>query len=233
MFCPYNVANLHAGCVELFVKKNARLRYSTIENWSKNMYNLNTKRAIVEENGVIEWVSGSFGSHVSYLYPMSILKGNGSRSEFTGITFSGKGQNLDTGANMVHIGEDTSSIINTKSVSKGGGTNTYRSMVTVRESAKRSKAFVSCQSLMLDSDSRSDTIPAMDIRTDDADIGHEAKIGRISDDAVFYLMSRGISEEEARAMIVSGFANPVSKELPLEYAVEMNNLIQLEMKGGM
>ena len=229
----YNVANLHAGCVELFVKKNARLRYSTIENWSKNMYNLNTKRAIVEENGVIEWVSGSFGSHVSYLYPMSILKGNGSRSEFTGITFSGKGQNLDTGAKMVHIGEDTSSIINTKSVSKGGGTNTYRSMVTVRESAKRSKAFVSCQSLMLDSDSRSDTIPAMDIRTDDTDIGHEAKIGRISDDAVFYLMSRGISEEEARAMIVSGFANPVSKELPLEYAVEMNNLIQLEMKGGM
>jgi feS assembly protein sufB len=229
----YNVANLHAGAVELFIKKNARLRYSTIENWSKNMYNLNTKRAIVEENGVIEWVSGSFGSHVSYLYPMSILKGNGSRSEFTGITFAGKGQNLDTGAKMVHIGEDTSSIINTKSVSKGGGTNTYRSMVTVRESAKRSKAFVSCQSLMLDSDSRSDTIPAMDIRTDDTDIGHEAKIGRISDDAVFYLMSRGISEEEARAMIVSGFANPVSKELPLEYAVEMNNLIQLEMKGGM
>ena len=229
----YNVANLHAGCVELFVKKNARLRYSTIENWSKNMYNLNTKRAIVEENGVIEWVSGSFGSHVSYLYPMSILKGNGSRSEFTGITFAGKGQNLDTGAKMVHIGEDTSSIINTKSVSKGGGTNTYRSMVTVGERAKRSKAFVSCQSLMLDSDSRSDTIPAMDIRTDDTDIGHEAKIGRISDDAVFYLMSRGISEDEARAMIVSGFANPVSKELPLEYAVEMNNLIQLEMKGGM
>ena len=229
----YNVANLHAGAVEIFVKKNARVRYSTIENWSKNMYNLNTKRAIVEENGVIEWVSGSFGSHVSYLYPMSILKGNGSRSEFTGITFAGKGQNLDTGAKMVHIGEDTSSIINTKSVSKGGGTNTYRSMVTVRESAKRSKAFVSCQSLMLDSDSRSDTIPAMDIRTDDTDIGHEAKIGRISDDAVFYLMSRGISEDEARAMIVSGFANPVSKELPLEYAVEMNNLIQLEMKGGM
>lgn len=229
----YDVANLHAGAVELFVKKNARLRYSTIENWSKNMYNLNTKRALVEENGVIEWISGSFGSHVSYLYPMSILKGNGSRSEFTGITFSGKGQNLDTGAKMVHIGENTSSIINTKSVSKSGGINTYRSMVTIRETAKHSKSFVSCQSLMLDSESRSDTIPAMDIRTADADVGHEAKIGRISDDAIFYLMSRGISEEDARAMIVSGFANPVSKELPLEYAVEMNNLIKIEMEGGM
>lgn len=229
----YDVANLHAGAVELFIKKNARLRYSTIENWSKNMYNLNTKRAIVEENGVIEWISGSFGSHISYLYPMSILKGKGSRSEFTGITFSGKGQNLDTGAKMVHIGENTSSIINTKSVSKSGGINTYRSMVTIKESARHSKAFVSCQSLMLDSISRSDTIPAMDIRTSDADVGHEAKIGRISDDAIFYLMSRGINEEEARAMIVSGFANPVSKELPLEYAVEMNNLIKLEMEGGM
>lgn len=229
----YNVANLHAGCVELYVKKNARLRYSTIENWSKNMYNLNTKRAIVEENGVIEWVSGSFGSHVSYLYPMSILRGRKARSEFTGITFAGRGQNLDTGAKMVHIGEETSSIINTKSISKGGGTNTYRSMISVRSTAKRSKAYVSCQSLMLDSISRSDTVPAMDIRTSDTDVGHEAKIGRISDDTVFYLMSRGLSEEEARAMIVSGFANPVSKELPLEYAVEMNNLIQLEMKGGM
>lgn len=229
----YSVANLHAGAVELYVKKGARLRYSTIENWSKNMYNLNTKRCIVEEDGVIEWISGSFGSHVSYLYPMSILKGDNSKSEFTGITFAGKGQNLDTGAKMVHIGANTSSVINTKSISKDGGTNTYRSMIVVGEKAKGSKAFVSCQSLMLDSDSRSDTVPSMDIRTDDTDVGHEAKIGSISDDAVFYIMSRGISEEDARAMIVSGFANPVSKELPLEYAVEMNNLIQLEMKGGM
>lgn len=198
----YNVANLHAGCVELFVGKNAKLRYSTIENWSKNMYNLNTKRARVEEGGTIEWVSGSFGSHVSYLYPMSILNGEGARAEFTG------------------------------SISKDGGISTFRSSVVVTNKAKQSKSAVSCQSLMLDDISRSDTIPAMDIRTKDADVGHEAKIGKISDDAVFYLMSRGISEEDARAMIVSGFADNVSKELPLEYAVEMNNLIHLEMKGS-
>ena len=228
----YNVANLHAGCVELFVGKNAKLRYSTIENWSKNMYNLNTKRAVVEEGGTIEWVSGSFGSHVSYLYPMSILKGKGARMEFTGITFAGKGQNLDTGAKVVHSAPDTSSYINTKSISKDGGIRTFRSSVVIGKNAEHSKAAVSCQSLMLDEISRSDTIPAMDVRTCNADVGHEAKIGRISDDAVFYLMSRGISEEDARAMIVSGFADNVSKELPLEYAVEMNNLIQLEMKGS-
>ena len=228
----YNVANLHAGCVELFVGKNAKLRYSTIENWSKNMYNLNTKRAIVEEGGVMEWVSGSFGSHTSYLYPMTILKGKGSRMEFTGITFAGHGQNLDTGAKVVHTGADTSSYINTKSISKDGGISTFRSAVVINKDAKNSKAAVSCQSLMLDTISLSDTIPAMDVRTPDADVGHEARIGRISDDAVFYLMSRGIPEEEARAMIVSGFADNVSKELPLEYAVEMNNLIRLEMQGS-
>lgn len=228
----YNVANLHAGCVELYVGKNAKLRYSTIENWSKNMYNLNTKRAIVEEGGTIEWVSGSFGSHVSYLYPMSILKGDDSRMEFTGITFAGEGQNLDTGAKVVHTGKRTSSYINTKSISKDGGISTFRSSVQIGKQASGSKASVSCQSLMLDDISRSDTVPAMDIRTRDANVGHEAKIGRISDEAVFYLMSRGISEEDARAMIVSGFADDVSKELPLEYTVEMNNLIQLEMKGS-
>ena len=228
----YNVANLHAGCVELYVGKNAKLRYSTIENWSKNMYNLNTKRAIVEEGGTIEWVSGSFGSHVSYLYPMSILKGDDSKMEFTGITFAGEGQNLDTGAKVVHTGKRTSSYINTKSISKDGGISTFRSSVQIGKQASGSKASVSCQSLMLDDISRSDTVPARDIRTRDANVGHEAKIGRISDEAVFYLMSRGISEEDARAMIVSGFADDVSKELPLEYAVEMNNLIQLEMKGS-
>ena len=228
----YNIANLHAGCVELFVGKNAKLRYSTIENWSKNMYNLNTKRALVEEGGTIEWVSGSFGSHVSYLYPMSILKGRGARMEFTGITFAGKGQNLDTGAKVVHSAPETTSYMNTRSISKDGGISTFRSSVVVNKEAENSKSSVSCQSLMLDDVSRSDTIPAMDIRTKNADIGHEAKIGRISDEAVFYLMSRGISEEDARAMIVSGFADDVSKELPLEYAVEMNNLIRLEMKGS-
>ena len=171
----YNVANLHAGCVELYVKKGAKLRYSTIENWSKNMYNLNTKRALVEEDGTIEWISGSFGSHVGCLYPMSILKGDRARMEFTGVTFAGAGQNLDTGAKVVHVGKNTSSYMNTRSISKSGG---------------------------------------------------------ISNDAVFYLMSRGMSEEDARALIVSGFADNVSKELPVEYAVEMNNLIRLEMKGS-
>ncbi len=228
----YNVANLHAGCVELYVGKNARLRYSTIENWSKNMYNLNTKRALVEEGGTIEWVSGSFGSHVSCLYPMSILRGKGARMEYTGITFAGNGQNLDTGAKVVHAAPDTSSFMNARSISKDGGISTFRSLVSVAKQAEGSKSAVSCQSLMLDSISRSDTIPAMDIRTKKADIGHEAKIGRISDEAVFYLMSRGMSEEEAKAAIVSGFADNVSKELPLEYALEMNNLIRLEMVGS-
>lgn len=228
----YNVANLHAGCVELFVGKNAKLRYSTIENWSKNMYNLNTKRALVAEGGTIEWVSGSFGSHVSYLYPMSILNGEGAHSEFTGVTFAGHDQNLDTGCKVVHNAPRTTSLVNTRSISKSGGISTFRSSVVVTNKAKQAKSSVSCQSLMLDNISRSDTIPAIDVRTADADIGHEAKIGRISDDAVFYLMSRGISEEEARAMIVSGFADNVSKELPLEYAVEMNNLIRLEMQGS-
>ncbi len=228
----YNVANLHAGAVEIFVKKNAKVRYSTIENWSKNMYNLNTKRAIVEEGGIIEWVSGSFGSKVSYLYPMSILNGKGAKAEFTGVTFAGEGQNLDTGAKIVHNAPDTSSYINTRSISKSGGINTYRSSVVISKNAKNSKSAVSCQSLMLDDISRSDTIPAMDIRTKDADVGHEASIGRISDESIFYLMSRGISEEDAKALIVSGFADNVSKELPLEYAVEMNNLIRLEMIGS-
>ena len=228
----YNVANLHAGCVEIFVGEGARVRYSTIENWSKNMYNLNTKRAKVEKGGTIEWVSGSFGSHVGCLYPMSILKGDNSRMEFTGVTFAGAGQNLDTGAKVVHVGKNTSSYMNTRSISKSGGISTFRSSVVVERGAKGAKSAVSCQSLMLDSESRSDTIPAMDIRTKDAAIGHEAKIGAISNEAVFYLMSRGMSEEDARAMIVSGFADNVSKELPVEYAVEMNNLIRLEMKGS-
>ena len=228
----YNVANLHAGAVELFVGKRAHLRYSTIENWSKNMYNLNTKRARCEEEGEIEWISGSFGSHVGYLYPMSVLSGRKSRSSFTGITFAGAGQNLDTGCKVVLGAPDTTATVETKSISKGGGISTFRSSIVATPTAEGSAASVSCQSLMLDDISRSDTIPAMDIRAKNVDIGHEATIGRIGDDKIFYLMSRGISEEEARTMIVNGFANPVSKELPLEYAVEMNNLIKLEMEGA-
>ncbi|HBI73471.1 MAG TPA: Fe-S cluster assembly protein SufB [Lachnospiraceae bacterium] len=227
----YHVTNLHAGCVELYVKEGASLRYSTIENWSRNMMNLNTKRALVEKNGSIEWISGSFGSKVSMLYPMSILKGEGARAEFTGITFAGKGQNLDTGTKVVHAAPYTSSTVNTKSISKSGGTAVYRGSVKVAAEAHHSKSTISCESLMLDDISRSDTIPVLDIGNDEVEISHEAKIGKISDEVIFYLMSRGIREEEAKAMIVRGFAEPIAKELPLEYAVEMNHLIQLELEG--
>ncbi len=228
----YNVANLHAGCVELYVGENARLRYSTIENWSKNMYNLNTKIASVEKGGAMEWVTGSFGSHVSYLFPSTILKGEYSKMEYTGITFAGGGQNLDTGLKVVHGAPHTSSHIDAKSISKDGGCCTFRSSINVESAAVHTKSSVSCESLMLDDNSRSDTIPVMDVRTDEVDMGHEAKIGRISDNAIFYLMSRGMDEMEAKAMIVNGFAEPIAKELPLEYAVEMNHLIQLEMEGS-
>lgn len=228
----YSVINLHAGCVELYVGKGARLRYSTVENWSKNMMNLNTKRARVESNGSIEWVSGSFGSHISMLYPSSLLVGEGAHSEFTGISFAGKGQTLDTGTKVIHSAPYTTSSINTKSISKNGGKAITRSEVIVTKRAKHAKSTVSCESLMLDSLSRSDTIPAMDIRSPDADIGHEARIGRISDKAIFYLMSRGLTEEEAKELIVRGFAEPIAKELPMEYAVEMNALISMEMEGS-
>ena len=229
----YNVTNLHAGCVELFVKEGARLRYSTIENWSRNMMNLNTKRALVEKDGIIEWVSGSFGSHVSCLYPCSILHGENARCEFTGVTFASKGQNLDTGASVIHAAPHTSANINTRTISKAGGMATYRSAVKVTRRAPFAKCSVNCESLMLDNASRSDTLPVMDIEGDEADIGHEAKIGRISDEAIFYLTSRGIDEDEARAMIVRGFVEPIAKELPLEYAVEMNNLVNIELEGTM
>lgn len=228
----HNVTNLHAGCVELFVKEGANLRYSTIENWSKNMLNLNTKRAIVEKNARIEWVSGSFGSKISMLYPMSILKGEGARAEFTGVSFAGKGQYLDTGAKIIHSAPSTSSTINSKSISKSGGAAIYRGVVQVNKNAINSKSNVSCESLMLDNISKSDTIPVIKVENDKVEIGHEAKIGKISDESIFYLMSRGINEEEAKAMIVRGFVEPISKELPLEYAVEMNNLINIELEGS-
>ena len=229
----HNVTNLHAGCVELFVKEGARLRYSTIENWSRNMMNLNTKRALVEKDGIIEWVSGSFGSHISCLYPCSVLHGENARCEFTGVTFASKGQNLDTGASVIHAAPHTSANINTRTISKAGGMATYRSAVKVTKNAPYAKCSVNCESLMLDNLSRSDTLPVMDIEGDEADIGHEAKIGRISDEAIFYLTSRGIDEEEARAMIVRGFVEPIAKELPLEYALEMNNLVNIELEGTM
>lgn len=227
----YNELNLHAGCVELFVKKNAKLRFSTIENWSKNMLNLNTKKCFVEENGKIEWIMGSFGSKVSMLYPLSVLNGRGATVEFTNISFAGAGQNLDTGLKIIHNAPDTNAIVNAKSISKDGGICTFRSNVVVTKKAKNSKASLSCESLMLDSISRSDTIPSSTINTKDVEYAHEASIGKISDEAIYYLMTRGLSEDEAKSLIVRGFAEPIAKAFPVEYAVEMNRLIELELEG--
>lgn len=227
----YNELNLHAGCVELFVRKNATLRFSTIENWSKNMLNLNTKKCFVEENGKIEWIMGSFGSKVSMLYPLSVLNGENAKCEFTNISFAGSGQNLDTGLKIVHNAKNTSSIINSKSISKDGGICTFRSNIHVKKQAKESKIAVSCESLMLDSISRSDTIPVDTIECDDVEFSHEASVGKISDAAIYYLMTRGMNEEEAKALIVRGFAEPIAKAFPVEYAVEMNRLIDLELEG--
>ncbi len=222
---------LHAGAVELYIKKGAKLRYSTIENWSRNLYNLNTKVALVEEDGVIEWISGSFGSRVSMLYPKSILKGDRARSEFTGITFAGAGQCLDTGAKNIHIGKNTSSEVMSKSIAKDGGEANYRSILHISPNATGSKAYAICDSLMLDDRSRCDTIPILEVENDEVDIGHEAKIGRISDEMIYYLMQRGIDENEAKSMIIKGYIEPIAKELPLEYAVELNQLISLELEG--
>lgn len=228
----YDVTNLHAGSVEIFVGENATLRFSTIENWSRNMYNLNTKRAIVQAHARVEWISGSFGSKVSMLYPASLLVGEGASSETTAISFAGEGQNLDNGSQVFHLAPNTKSTMNTKSISSGNGICTYRGIIKASRDAHGSKSSVNCESLMLSDNSRSDTIPVIDLETDDIDIGHEAKIGRIDESSIYYLMSRGISEQEARAMIVRGFANPVAKELPIEYAVEMNNLINMELEGA-
>jgi len=227
----YNDLNLHAGCVELFVKKNAFLRFSTIENWSRNMLNLNTKKCFVEENGKIEWIMGSFGSKVSMLYPLSVLNGKGAKCEFTSLSFAGKGQNLDTGLKVIHNAPSTTTIVNTKSISKDGGICTFRSNIVVNKKASKSKLALSCESLMLDSISRSDTIPVNTIYNDDIVFSHEATIGKISDQTIFYLMTRGLDEEEAKALIVQGFAEPIAKAFPIEYAVEMNRLINLELEG--
>lgn len=229
----YNVANLHAGCVEIYVGKNAHVKYSTVENWSKNMFNLNTKRAIVAEGGKIEWITGSFGSHVSMLYPCAILNGNGASMEYTGVSFAGQKQILDTGVKVEHRAANTRSIINAKSISKDGGINTFRNVVKITTDARKSRSFTDCQSLMLDSLSKSETIPFFDIQTDDAEVAHEANIGKISTQEIEFLMSRGLQEDVARSLIVRGFANDVSKELPFEYAAEMNNLIKLEMSENM
>ena len=197
------------------------------------MFNLNTKRAIVAEGGKIEWITGSFGSHVSMLYPCAILNGNGASMEYTGVSFAGQKQILDTGVKVEHRAANTRSIINAKSISKDGGINTFRNVVKITTDAKKSRSFTDCQSLMLDSLSKSETIPFFDIQTDDAEVAHEANIGKINTQEIEFLMSRGLQEDVARSLIVRGFANDVSKELPFEYAAEMNNLIKLEMSENM
>lgn len=227
----YNVANLHAGSVEIYVGKNARMKFSTVESWSKNMYNLNTKRAIVEEGGEIEWVSGSFGSKVTMLYPMTILNGEGSKCEYTGVTFAGKGQIIDNGAKVVHVAPNTCSTINTKSLSKDDGVSISRTLAKILPSATGAKAFIDCKSLILNEGAKAEAIPEVKVYCMDAEAGHEASVGKISEEALFYLMSRGLSEEKARALIVRGFTSEISKELPVEYAMEMNNLIRMEMEG--
>ena len=228
----YNEINLHAGCVELFVEKNAFLRFSTIENWSKNMLNLNTKKCFVEENGKIEWIMGSFGSKVSMLYPLSVLNGYNATCEFTNISFAGNGQNLDTGLKIIHNAPHTSSIVSSKSISKDGGICTFRSNCLVKKNATKSKLAISCESLMLDSISKSDTIPVDTIENSDTEFSHEASVGKISEEAIYYLQTRGMSEIDAKALIVRGFAEPIAKAFPVEYAVEMNRLIELELEGS-
>ncbi len=227
----YNVANLHAGSVEIFVKKNAHMKFSTVESWSKNMYNLNTKRAIVEEGGELEWISGSFGSKITMLYPMAILNGRGAKFEYTGVTFAGKGQIIDNGAKVVHVAPDTCSTINTKSLSKDDGVSISRTLAKILPGAKNAKAFIDCKSLILNEGAKAEAIPEVKVSCMEAEAAHEASVGKISEEALFYLMSRGLSEEKARALIVRGFTSNVSKELPVEYAMEMNNLIKMEMEG--
>ena len=228
----YTQNSLHAGCVEIHVLKGARARYSSIENWSKNTYNLNTKRAVVYEDGVIEWINGNMGSKATMLYPCSILIGDNSKSDYIGIAFAGKGQDQDTGAKTIHIGKNTSSTIKAKSISKDGGISSYRGLLSVRKGAKYAKSSVICDALMMDNISKSNTYPFMDIKESSTNIAHEATVGKISQEQIFYLMSRGLTEEDATQMIVSGFIEPIVKALPLEYAVELNRLIELEMEGS-
>ncbi|MDD2694126.1 MAG: Fe-S cluster assembly protein SufB [Candidatus Gracilibacteria bacterium] len=227
----YGTASLHAGCVEIYVGKHAKMRYSSVENWSIDTYNLNTKRAIVDSYGSIEWVGGNLGSGVTMLYPCSILKGEESKALHFGIAFANAGQQTDTGAKVIHIGRNTSSEVISKSLSKNGGVSIYRGLVDIKKSAVGAVSKVDCDGLILDSISRSDTIPDIRVATDDALVAHEASVGKIGEEELFYLMSRGIPEDEAKTLIVRGFVSPLMKELPLEYAAEMNVLIAMEMEG--
>ncbi|MFB6145219.1 MAG: Fe-S cluster assembly protein SufB [Candidatus Nanohaloarchaea archaeon] len=229
----YTRNNLHSGLVEVFVGEDAHVQYSTVQNWSKNTYNLNTKRAKVEKNGTMEWVSGSMGSRVTMLYPSSHLNGEGARANHISIAYAGDGQNIDTGAKIVHNAPNTKSTIESKSISQGDGRTNYRGLVRVSKGAENSKSSIECDALMFDKEATSDTEPYIEIKEDDVELAHEATVGKIGDEEIHYMMSRGIEEEEAKEMIVRGFIEPIAKELPLEYAVELNRLIQLEMEGSL
>ncbi len=228
----YDDNSLHAGCVEVIVKEGARFRYSSVENWSMNTYNLNTKRANVYKDATMEWVGGNMGSRTTMLYPCSMLIGEGSRAEHLAIAFATKGQHQDTGAKVFHLAPRTTSRIVSKSIAIQGGITAYRGLLRINKGARGSKSNVECDALMIDNVSRSDTYPSIDINEADVDVGHEATVGRISDEQVFYLTSRGIPEDEAVKMLVTGFMEPITKELPIEYALEMNKLIELEMEGS-
>jgi Fe-S cluster assembly protein SufB len=228
----YKSDSLHSAVVEIVVKKNARVRYTTIQNWSNNVYNLVTKRAKAEEGATMEWVDGNLGSKVTMKYPAVMLMGEHAKGEVLSIAFAGEGQHQDAGAKMTHLAPNTSSTIISKSVARGGGRTSYRGLIRVNPRAKNSKSTVKCDALLVDTISRSDTYPYVDIRTDDVQMGHEATVSKVSDDQLFYLMSRGLTEDEAMAMIVRGFVEPIARELPMEYALELNRLIELQMEGS-
>ncbi|WP_447925498.1 Fe-S cluster assembly protein SufB [Georgenia muralis] len=228
----YDSDSLHSAVVEIIVKKDARVRYTTIQNWSTNVYNLVTKRATVEAGGTMEWIDGNIGSKVTMKYPAVYLMGEHARGETLSIAFAGEGQHQDTGSKVVHLAPNTSSSIVSKSVARSGGRASYRGLVQVLEGATHSKSNVLCDALLVDQISRSDTYPYVDVRVDDVEMGHEATVSKVSEDQLFYLMSRGMPESEAMAMIVRGFVEPIARELPMEYALELNRLIELQMEGA-
>ncbi|GLW27224.1 Fe-S cluster assembly protein SufB [Actinoplanes regularis] len=228
----YSSDSLHSAVVEIVVKKNARVRYTTIQNWSNNVYNLVTKRATCEEGATMEWIDGNIGSKVTMKYPAVYMTGPHAKGEVLSIAMAGEGQHQDSGAKMVHAAPHTSSTIISKSIARGGGRTSYRGLVQVLEGSAHSKSTVKCDALLVDTISRSDTYPYVDIREDDVNMGHEATVSKVSEDQLFYLMSRGLTEDEAMAMIVRGFIEPIAKELPMEYALELNRLIELQMEGA-
>ncbi|MGC0414981.1 Fe-S cluster assembly protein SufB [Embleya sp. AB8] len=228
----YKSDSLHSAVVEIIVKKNARVRYTTIQNWSNNVYNLVTKRAVAHEGATMEWIDGNIGSKVTMKYPAVWLLGEHAKGETLSIAFAGEGQHQDAGSKMVHCAPNTSSNIVSKSVARGGGRTSYRGLVQIEEGAHGSTSSVKCDALLVDTISRSDTYPYVDVREDDVSMGHEATVSKISADQLFYLMSRGLTEDEAMAMIVRGFVEPIARELPMEYALELNRLIELQMEGA-